>query len=74
MNPNKEPQLFIASIELTGLLGDVVFLLGLAAFFALCVGLVKFCDHIVGGDVAVAPGAAAPTIDGDAPTDREVAA
>ncbi len=66
----------IASIELTGLLGDLVFLLGLAAFFAVCVGLVKFCDHIVGGDVdvAVVPGATAPKIDGDAPTDREVAA
>ena len=77
MNTNtmKEPQLITASIELTGLLGDVVFLVVIAAFFGVCVGLVKFCDHIVGGDIdaTVEPSVTAPPAD-DAPSGTEVAA
>ncbi len=58
-----------ASIELTGLLGDVVFLAIVVAFFGILVGLVKFCDHIVGPDTEtdVEPSSATPD-------DAEVAA
>lgn len=65
-----------ASIELTGLLGDVTFLAIVAVFFGVCVGLVKFCDRIVGGDpdTAVEPRVDASPAGGDTPTDTEVAA
>ena len=38
-----------AGIELTGLLGDVVFLAIVAAFFGICVLFVKGCAAIAGG-------------------------
>ena len=39
-----------AGIELSGALGDVVFLLIILAFFALCIAFVRACAVIAGPD------------------------
>jgi hypothetical protein len=42
----------LSGIELTGVLGDVVFLAIVVAFFGLCVLFVKACDLIAGPEPA----------------------
>jgi len=39
-------------------MADVLFVAVLVAFFAVCVGFVRLCDRVIGGDEAVAPSAA----------------
>lgn len=42
----------LAGIELTGLLGDIVYLVIVVAFFGMCVLFVKACDAIAGREPA----------------------
>ena len=46
---------------------DVVYLLAIAAFFALCLGYIHLCDRIIGGDDELAvddeSGEAAPLLE-----------
>jgi len=37
------------------LMADVLFIAILVAFFGVCVGFVRICDHVIGGDEAIAP-------------------
>jgi len=36
-------------------MADVLFVAVLVAFFAACVGFVRLCDRVIGGDEAAAP-------------------
>ena len=40
-------------------MGDIVFLATMLAFFALCVGLVRACDRLIGADDVGAAGSEA---------------
>ncbi len=44
----------LAGIELTGVVGDAFYVGLLLVFFALCVALMRACEHIIGTDESAA--------------------